>query len=529
MNNTSTLNGSVANSPPTRIPWAGCWLIGLICLVLSPSISGEDWTQYRGSNLDGISRETIRTNWTEQPPQVLWSIPLDPALSSLTIQNGRVFTLVRRPWKGREEEFCIALDSNTGQELWATPLGVADYPNGGVGEDDGPRSTPAVDGDRVFVLTSYLRLACLSVTNGFELWGRDLVAEYGSRVIPWQNAASPVVEGDLVLVNCNSLTQTMAGFAKSDGRLVWKISSEDWTTHSTPVSATIDGVRQTIFFTQTGLVSVAPETGAVLWRFNLNYNHTSVAASPVVAAHRVYGSRHYPSSLSRATAGAAVVEVGNAGGQIQASQLWHKVNQLMNHWSTPVHHNGSLYGIYGSADTQLKCVDLASGDEKWSMPGFGWGNVLLVNGLVLAQTGTGHLILVEANPEAYIEVDRVQPLTGKTWNAPAVSQGRIYARSTTQAVCLDVSTRTTPTAPLLLSVLRSPAGVQLSLGRQDGSALDLAQLGRIEFQTAYHLANGPDGWLPLTNAPVVINGQFQLELPLTNAAPQRFIRARELP
>jgi outer membrane protein assembly factor BamB len=130
------------------------------------TLPASDWPQYRGPTHDGISTENIRTNWSQSPPRRLWKVPLQPALSSFTVGGGRVFTQVRRPLNGGDQEFCVAMNADTGAELWATPLGIADYPNGGVGSDDGPRSTPSLDGDRVYVLSSYLLLACLDVASG---------------------------------------------------------------------------------------------------------------------------------------------------------------------------------------------------------------------------------------------------------------------------------------------------------------------------------------------------------------------------
>src|SRR5207249_8632719 len=133
---------------------------------------------------------------------------------------------------------------------------------------------------------------------------------------------------------------------KQDGSVAWR-AHDDAMTQSTPVAATIAGSAQVIFFAQSGLVSVAPDTGDVLWRHPLRYNGTSVAASPVVAGDRVYASRAYPASLSAARAGAVVVGLTSPGGAFSASPVWYKTNQLMNHWCTPVHYNGHLYGLYG--------------------------------------------------------------------------------------------------------------------------------------------------------------------------------------
>jgi len=171
---------------------------------MTADVSAIEWTQYRSPHHDGISRELIRTNWAQEPPRQIWKVPLKPALSSFSVAGGRAFTQVRRPFGGRDEEFCIALNAETGKELWAVPLGIAFYPHGGVGFDDGPRSTPSVDGDRVYVLTSYLRMACLEAANGQIVWSKYLVSEYGAKVIEWQNAASPLIVGDLIFLNAMS-------------------------------------------------------------------------------------------------------------------------------------------------------------------------------------------------------------------------------------------------------------------------------------------------------------------------------------
>src|SRR5213083_1637989 len=82
------------------------------------ALRAGDWPQYRGPNHDGISTETIRTNWSEEPPRQVWKIPLDPGLSSFSVAGGKAFTLVRRPASGQDQEFCIALNADTGAGLW---------------------------------------------------------------------------------------------------------------------------------------------------------------------------------------------------------------------------------------------------------------------------------------------------------------------------------------------------------------------------------------------------------------------------
>jgi outer membrane protein assembly factor BamB len=508
---------------------------GLICgsvlwlAWMAAAAVADDWPQYRGANHDGISTETIRTNWAAEAPREVWKVPLDPGLSSFSIAGGKVFTLVRRSSGGQDREFCVALNADTGNELWASvPLGIASYPHGGVGSDDGPRSTPSIDGDRVYVLASYLHLYCLNTTNGAVVWDKDLVAEYGSNVIEWQSAASPLVEGDRVFVICDAPGQCLIAFNKSDGSEAWK-GQNDVMTQASPVAATIAGVRQIIYFAKSGLVSVTPDTGAVLWRYPFPFS-TSTAASPVVGSNLVYCSATY-------SVGAGAVRITNSGPQLAASQAWRTPGGNMNHWATPVHHQGFLYGVYGESTTTLRCIDLTSGTEKWRQAGVGLGEVIFVSGHVLALTDDGYLVLVKPDPGAYNEVARFRALDGsrssmpglvRCWNTPAVSHGRIYARSTTEAVCLDVAVAQ-PAQPLKLDGLLTGGngGFQLRIGNGDGSPLDTNRLSRIDVFATTNLPAALTNWNRLTNALGVTNGRIYLDDPENLV--RRFYRVEERP
>src|SRR5437016_2297079 len=344
-------------------PRTNCLQIRDACLwwfaaLAAATLSAGDWPQYRGPNHDGISTETIRTNWSVEPPRQVWKVPLDPGLSSFSVSGGKAFTMVRRPVDNGEQEFCIALNADTGAELWASPpLGIASYPDGGVGPDDGPRSTPSVDGDRVYVLTSYLRLYCLNVTNGVVVWSKDLVAEYGATVIAWQSAASPLIEGDLIFVIGNAPNQCLFAFQKSDGSEAWK-GQNDVMTQASPIAATIAGIRQIIFFAKSGLVSVAPASGSVLWRYPFSFS-IATAASPVVGNDVVYCSAAYG-------VGAGAVRITGSGSQLTTNEVWRTQFDLMNHWATPVYSDGYLYGIYCQAETaaSMRCTRLATGEGQ---------------------------------------------------------------------------------------------------------------------------------------------------------------------
>jgi outer membrane protein assembly factor BamB len=286
----------------------------------------------------------------------------------------------------------------------------------------------------VYVYSSQLLLKCLNASDGKLVWSCDLMKEHAGKNIRWESAASPLIDGDLLFVECGGPGQALVAFDKKDGHVVWQ-GQDDGLTQSTPVAATILGERQVIFFTSRGLVSVAPKTGAVLWRFPFSANGVS-AASPVVAGDIVYVSKSYG-------VGSAACKITKTDGAYAATQMWKVGADESNQWSTPVVLNGYLYGLFGQAKfatAPLQCVDLATGAIKWSQPNFGPGGINLVDGNLLVLSDAGDLVLVKATPDAYTELARSHVLSGKCWNSVALSNGRIYARSTKEGVSLDLDT-----------------------------------------------------------------------------------------
>lgn len=406
--------------------------IAIVSMFATFLLVAADWPQYRGPNHDGSTPEKISLKWPTEGPRQVWKADLGDSFGSFAVAGGKAYAFIQRKIDGQDSEVAVALDANTGKELWASPLGKPTYDKQG---GDGPRSTPTADGDFTYFLGAYQMLSCLDSKTGKSVWQHDLVKEFGGKVIQWNHAGSPVLDGDLIFVNGGGDGQAMLGFNKKDGKLVWN-SGSDKPTHASPVPATILGVRQVVFFTQSGLVSAAAKDGKILWRFPFPYK-VSTASDPIVWKDMVYCSAGYG-------VGGGACKISKTADGFSATQLWRHEGATVNHWTTPVCKDGYLYGIYGFKDfgrAPLQCVELATGKEIWSQPGFGsGGGTILVGGThVLVQGDKGPLVLVEATPKGYNELARAQPLGGKCWTMPVVSGGRIFARNTKEGVCLDVA------------------------------------------------------------------------------------------
>ena len=416
-------------------------LTALISLGIATALQAQDWPFYHGPSTDG-SIPVQMGKWPAEGLQPVWKTKVSDGFSSITVKGNRAFTLELRNWDGASQETILALDLKTGQELWAKPLGSVklgaanDQGNSGAPDNsggDGPRSTPTADGEYVYTCSAKLVVSCFKAADGTLVWSKDVIKDFGGRNINWESAQSPLVEENLLLVAGGGDGRALIAFDKSSGEVAWK-AEDDVMTHSTPVAVNIHGVRQVIFFTQKGLLSVVPKSGKVLWRYAFPYG-TSTAMTPVVLGDVVFCSAGY-----HHTAGAVRIE--RKEGQFSATELWRdKGKEKINHWSSPVHKDGYVYGVFGFkayGKAPVKCVEAATGKEVWSKDGFGPGNLILVGDKLVVLSDKGELVLVEADPKEYHELGRFQAVSGKCWSTPSLANGCLFVRSTKEAACFKL-------------------------------------------------------------------------------------------
>ena len=394
----------------------------LILLAGGTGAFAADWPSFRGPNGDGISTETgLLDGWPANGPRIVWRKDLGEGYSGISFVDGRIYTM----FGAKGDEYAVCLDAAGGEEVWRTRVGSKWVDTMG----NGPRSTPTIDGDTVYVLGSKGNLHALAVADGKPRWSHDLEADFGARLPRWGVSTSPLIEGDLLLLDVGgSGDGSIIAFNKKTGKEVWR-SQSDHAGYSTPLAVTIGGIRQVLFFSARNLVSISPADGSLLWRVAWKTSYDVNAAMPVfVAPDRVFISSGYDK-------GSLMLGVDAADGKISTREIWRN-REMKNHFSSSVLHDGRLYGF---DDKTLKCIDAGTGELRWRKRGFGHGSLLLADDHLIVLGDHGQLALIEAVDSEYREKGRVQILDSKTWTMPTLAGGRLYLRDERELIALDVT------------------------------------------------------------------------------------------
>ncbi len=404
----------------------GGFRLTLLAACLAPfALLGADWPQFLGPGRNGVSSETgLLSTWPKSGPPLAWQQPIGSGFSGPVVAGGRLLLFHRLA----DKEGLICLDAATGKEQWqfAYPTSYRDD----FGMDEGPRSTPLVAGNQVYTLGASGQLHCLELATGKKTWERSLTSDYQVPKGFFGAATSPLVEGNVLLLNVGSKRAGIVAFDKDTGKEAWRATNHE-ASYSSPVAAKINGKRRVVFFTREGIVLLDPETGEVAyskpWRARM---HASVnAATPVVTDDLIFVSACYGT-------GAVLLRVGTD----RTQELWKSNDVMSNHYNTCVPSDGFLYGFDGRQEegAKLRCVELRTGKVRWTDDHSGCGSIILAEGNLIILNEHGQLLLVEANPNLYKEKARAQVLAAPCRSPIALASGRLYARDGKKLVCWNL-------------------------------------------------------------------------------------------
>jgi glucose dehydrogenase len=353
------------------------------------------------------------------------------------------------PNKGTERALC--LDEKSGKILWADEWD-ADYTGLQQTYATGPRATPTVDGDRVYVLGASGRLRCLESSTGRLIWSKDFVRDYGTRMPVWGIAGAPlVVDGKLVCLTGGENAKVVA-FDKLIGKELWRaLPSDSEPGYVPPFLVNHNGRRQIIIWHATAVSSLDPDTGKVNWEQPFRTNLALVVATPVQSGPRLLVSAFYNGSMMLDLAGGRMLWKGNSASEINTDGLHSLI-------STPVVDGDYVYGIcsYG----QLRCLNARTGQRVWEtldltreQARWSTGHIVRNGDRYFINTDRGDLVIARLTPQRYEEISRtrlIKPtsrpgnrreLGAVAWSHPAYANRRIFVRNDEEILCADLAAR----------------------------------------------------------------------------------------
>jgi outer membrane protein assembly factor BamB len=394
----------------------------------------HDWASFLGPTHNAVSTETKLRR--ALPPTLLWEYTKGAGYSSPAIAGGRLVFMHRVD----DEEIVECLDAESGSKHWQFRYSTA-YEDR-YGYNNGPRSSPVIDGDLVYTVGAESKLHCLELGSGKVSWKRDLRGEYRRPRDFFGTASTPLVEGGLLVINVGAAGgPCVVGLDKATGKEVWRAGNKWGPSYATPVPAVVHGQRRVFVFAGGesdppvgGLMSIDPATGKVDFEFPWRSRafESASAACPVVFDNKVFITASYRT-------GGALVEVQP---DFTPKVLW-TTQEFALHFNTPIHRGGYLYGFDGrnEPDASLACLDAATGKIVWrvspewmdtlqgrelSLSTFR-GSLLAVDGQFLCLGELGHLLWMDLSPKGYKELSRAWLFPAReSWTPLALSRGLLY-------------------------------------------------------------------------------------------------------
>lgn len=374
--------------------------------------SAAEWFQWRGPGRDGHSTETgLLKQWPAGGPPLAWrTTGAGEGYSSFSTSAGRLYTLGARG----QVEHVVAFDAETGRKVWETANGRRFQNDRG----DGPRSTPTVDGDRLYVFGGSGDLTCLEAATGARIWSVNVVQRLSGGNPYWGYSESPLIIGDRLLVNVGGRRASIVAFDKQDGRVLWQ-QLDDEAAYSSPMLLRIGSLSQAVFFTGRRVLAVDPRDGRLVWSYDRVSNGTANIATPVVRGNRVFVSSDYGT-------GAALLDVRAAGSIASATEVYF-TRDMRNHHASSVLVGDTLYGFSSSILTALR---FDTGEVLWRHRSVGKGSLVYADERLYLYSEQGVVGLADASPTGYQERGRfsIGTVGPPTWSHPIIANGHLIIR-----------------------------------------------------------------------------------------------------
>jgi len=414
-----------------------------LCLITSSyhnSAGAADWPQWRGPSHDGICQETgLLKSWPQEGPKIAFELTgLGTGYSSLTIVDGKLYTMGDVKVESKNVQCVLAYDLSTHNRLWAAPVGPT--------HDDGPRCTPTVDDGSIYAVGTSGDVVCLDAATGNLRWSKNLQKDLNGKNPGWKYSESPLVDGEKLVCTPGGREAVMVALDKKTGEVIWTCSmpdiggkGKDEAGYSSIVPTTAAGVAQYVQLTNKGVIGVAAKDGKFLWGYSKVANDVANISTPVVSGDYVFCSTAY-------NTGSALLKLTAANEGVNAEEVYFlDAKTFQSHHGGFVQVGDYIYGGHGHGQGKPTCIDLKTGKVMWQadQPGGGSAAVLYADGQLYFRYQDDTLALIEANPQKYnlkgtFKLPKRPGMGGEGWAHPVIVDGKLYVRHSDVLFAFDI-------------------------------------------------------------------------------------------
>jgi outer membrane protein assembly factor BamB len=414
-----------------------CILGGAVLHGLSAQEKGLVWPQFRGPGGMGMSPEKkLPVTWGPRE-NVVWKVDLPgPGTSQPIVVGNRIYLTSYAGYgvpdqpRGDMEQLKLALhclDRGSGKILWSKDIAPKLPEQATIREGHGyASSTPAADAERLYVFFGKTGLFAFD-HDGKELWKADV----GSGLNGWGTANSPVLFGDLVIINASVESQSLVAFDRKTGQEKWRAGGirESW---NTPVLVPVEGGKTELVVAIMGKVlGFDPNTGQQLWSCNTDIGWYMV---PSLVAHEgvVY-------CVGGRTGGALAVRAGGRNEVTQSHRIW--TGRKGSNVTSPLFHEGHLYWAHENLGI-VYCAEAKTGnivyEERLPRGGQVYASPVLADGKIYYIARNGRTFVVSAQPRFELLATNDLEERGIFNASPAVAGGQLFVRSNRALYCLGL-------------------------------------------------------------------------------------------
>ena len=418
----------------------------LLAATLAAPMAGKaspgDWPQFRGPNRDGASTETgLLQEWPKGGPKKDWTITgCGGGYGTVAVSAGFIYGTGRIG--GKEYAWCLS--EKDGKEVWNVEF--AEGKRSPAGYDEGPRGTPTVVGDKVYVVSVGGELACLAAKDGKKIWSKNYVKDFKGGIPGWGYSESVLVDGEQVIGTPCSNSNAMVALKADTGELIWNTEIKSAGAaggYSSPAKMTVNKVDMyvTLLGKAGGVVGIDAKTGKALWQYTKVMNGVANIPTPVVKDAAVWCSTGYGEG------GSALLNIKESQGKFEAEEVkYYNNKELQNHHGGMVLAGDYVYFGHAHNNGYPACVELKTGEIKWKENkgaggGRGSGCVVYADGMLYFRYQNGTMALVKASPDKF-ELKgsfEIPDKSGKdSWQHPVVANGKLYIRDQDKLHCFDV-------------------------------------------------------------------------------------------